>query len=351
MFSTPRFPTLLGAALQAVSLGAADAPTAKTHPAAAGETILIIHADDLGMCHSANAAGMKAIETGIVTSASVMVPCPWFPEMAAWARRHPEADLGLHLTLTSEWEGYRWGPVASRDRVPGLVDPDGYLWAHVADVVRHASADEVEIELRAQIERARAAGMRPTHLDTHMGTLFASEAFFRVYARLSREYGIPAMTLRPGPAARRVMAAHGVHFSEETASLPARYGIPGLDMLYTGVKGKTYEERKAAWFEVLRSLRPGINQIIVHLAGNDPEIQRITHSWRNRWNEFRIFTDPATRALLRERGIRLTGWRTLQDRMRAHRPPGGREAGAAESARQRRETSRRGAAAETGGTE
>ncbi|NOY82653.1 MAG: ChbG/HpnK family deacetylase [Kiritimatiellaeota bacterium] len=325
MFSSPRFPTFLGLTLQAMSLAAAaaaKAPGAETPPAAPGETALIVHADDLGMCHSANAAGMKALETGIVTSASVMVPCPWFPEMATWARRHPKADLGLHLTLTSEWEGYRWGPVAARDRVPGLVDPDGYLWGRVADVVRHASADEVEVEVRAQIERALAAGMRPTHLDTHMGTLFASEAFYRVYIRLSREYGIPAMTLKPGPVTRKVMAANGVKLSEEAIALPARYGIPGLDMLYTGVEGKTYDERKAAWFKVLDSLRPGVNQIIIHVAGNDPEIQHVTHSWRNRWNEFRIFTDPETRDLLRKRGIRLMGWRPMHEQMSPPRPAG-----------------------------
>lgn len=317
---------MMGAAFHAVGLAAwAAGPAAPDPPPVPGgtlpETILIIHADDLGMCHSANAAGMKALDAGIVTSASIMVPCPWFPEMAAWVRHHPKADVGLHLTLTCEWETYRWGPVASRDRVPGLVAPDGCMWPRVADVVEHATPLEVETELRAQIERARKAGIRPTHLDTHMGTLFASDAFFRVYIRLAAEYGIPAMTLKPSPAVRKVMEAHGVHLSDAVAKLPAARGIPELDMLYTGASGRTLAERRAAWYAVLQSLHPGINQIIVHLAQDDPEIRHITHSWRNRWNEFRIFTDPATRKVLEERGVRLMGWRPLLERMRAARPP------------------------------
>src|SRR5687767_12588442 len=128
--------------------------------------LLIVHADDLGMAHSVNAASIKAMETGLVNSASIMVPCPWFPEIAAYARRNPNADLGLHLTLTSEWELFRWGSVLSKDRVPTLFDRTGYLY--VTEDVAAANIDpkEAEAEIRAQIERARAFGIQPTHLDS-----------------------------------------------------------------------------------------------------------------------------------------------------------------------------------------
>jgi len=277
-----------------------------------GPVRVIVHADDAGMCHSVNAATMAALESGAVSSAGIMVPCPWFPEMAAWRREHPEADVGLHLTLTSEWRGYRWGAVAPRDRVPGLVDPDGCLYASVAEVVGRARPEEVEIELRAQIEKALKAGIRPTHLDTHMGTVYARDDFFRVYLALGREYGIPCMVVRPGPETEQLMKSHGVHVQRESIALAAQYGMPQLDMLITGVQpAATFEDRKRAWLDVLSGLKPGVTQIIVHLAGDDPEIRAITGAWRARWNDYRVFSDSEVRRFIAEHGIELIGWKDL----------------------------------------
>src|SRR6185503_14751982 len=108
--------------------------------------LLIVHADDLGMAHSVNAASIKAFETGLVNSGSIMVPCPWLPEIAAYARKFPEADLGLHLTLTSEWNLFRWGPVLSKDRVPSLLTRDGYLYPTETEAASRADAREAEAE-------------------------------------------------------------------------------------------------------------------------------------------------------------------------------------------------------------
>ena len=140
--------------------------------------LIIVHADDLGMAHSVNAATTKAFETGLVNSASIMVPCPWLTEIAAYARANPKADLGLHLTLTSEWTNLRWGPVMSKDRVSSLLDKDGSFHLTETEAAKAADPKEVELEIRAQIERARSLGIVPTHLDSHMGTLYQNKALF-----------------------------------------------------------------------------------------------------------------------------------------------------------------------------
>jgi hypothetical protein len=164
------------------------------------DVVVILHVDDVGMCHSANQGGIESVERGVATSWSVMMPCPWVPEIAQYLRLHPEVDSGLHLTLTSEWRLYRWGPLAGKSQVPGLVDPEGSLWRGVAQVVAHATADEVDREIRAQFERAEQMGLPITHLDSHMGTLFARPDFFERYVRLGVEKQVPI--LRPaGPAA------------------------------------------------------------------------------------------------------------------------------------------------------
>ena len=161
--------------------------------------VLILHADDIGMCYEANQAAQTYLLAGHISSAALMVPCPWYNEMADWYRNHPDFDLGLHLALTSEWKWYRWGPVAAKQTVPGLLDEDGYLHRSVEGVARSASAAEVETELRAQIEKAIRSGPRPTHIDTHMGTLFAKASFTEVYLKLAEEYRIPAMVIELTP--------------------------------------------------------------------------------------------------------------------------------------------------------
>src|SRR4030095_300564 len=153
--------------------------------------LLIVHADDLGMAHSINAASTKAFATGLVNSGSIMVPCPWLLEIATYARSNPQADLGLHLTLTSEWKNFRWGPVLPKDKVATLLDETGYLYLTEREAASRASVAEVESEIRAQIERARKLGIQPTHLDSHMGTLYQSKELFEMFLRVARENKLP----------------------------------------------------------------------------------------------------------------------------------------------------------------
>jgi len=275
------------------------------------DRVLMVHADDLGMSHTVNAASMEAFRQGLVTSASVMVPCPWFLEIANFAKEHPEFDIGLHLTLTSEWKKYRWGPVASRDKVPGLMDPEGYLWRDVRSVAQHATAAEVEIELRAQIEKALATGWKPTHLDTHMGTLYARVDYWEVYAKLGREYKLPVMLMRPTPEFVAEASKDGYPITPAMLEQKEREGFVLLDHLVTGVPGRTIAERRASYQKLLRGLQPGVTMLIVHLGLNDDELKNITNNWETRWSDYRNFTEPEMRDLIRELGIQQTTWRAM----------------------------------------
>lgn len=172
----------------------------------ADSKLLIIHADDLAVAHSEDAASFDALDRHAVTSASIMVPCPWLTEVADYAKAHPDADLGLHLTLTAEWKTYRWGPVESKDKVPSLLDPSGYLWPEVEPAVRNIKAEDAEREVRAQIERAIAAGIHPTHLDSHMGTLFARPDLFAVYVKVAHEYKLPFLAVRNADAPKELLS-------------------------------------------------------------------------------------------------------------------------------------------------
>jgi len=274
--------------------------------------LLIIHADDVGMCHSVNEATIEALGKNIVTTGSIMVPCPWFLEIAEYCREHPEADLGIHITLNSEWKHYRWRPVSSSDKVPGLVDDEGYLWHTVGDVIKHATPEEVETEIRAQIQRAIDFGINPTHIDTHMGTVYAKPEFFESYCKVAGEFGIPPMIVSPESKIARYRKEHVPGMNSLLDKLEEiTIGFPMLDELATGVESVELEKRREEYKEIIRNLNPGVNQIIVHLGLNRPEMHAITGSWLARYNDFRIFTDPEMKDFIEENGVKLIGWREM----------------------------------------
>lgn len=275
------------------------------------EKVILIHADDIGMSHTVNAATIEAFKQGMVTSGAIMVPCAWFPEIADHAKQHPELDLGLHLTLTSEWKYLRWRPVAPLANVPGLVDDEGFMWRSERQTAIKGSAKEVEFELRAQIDRALAFGIKPTHLDTHMGTLYTRKDFFEVYVKLGKEYRIPIMAMRPTPEAIEFGRKDGSPVTAEMLAKVETDGMPLLDYLITGVPGKTFAERKKAYHDVLRNLKPGVTMLIVHLGLDTEELKATTGSWQQRHADFLTFTDPSTKELMTELGIRTTTWREL----------------------------------------
>jgi predicted glycoside hydrolase/deacetylase ChbG (UPF0249 family) len=242
-----------------------------------------------------------------------MMPCPWVAEIADYARKHPEKDLGLHFTLTSEWKGLRWGPVAGRNQVPGLVDPEGYLRKSELFVAAKATPQEIETELRAQIELARTLGIKFTHFDTHMGTLYTRLDYFKVFEKLGKEYGVPILRVKPTEAAKvRLKGVPDlIKYAIDNDARFAQEGLPRLDLLLESAAAgaKTFEDRKAAYWKTLRELPPGQTMMIVHPAMMDPELKAMTNSSADRDGDYRIFMDAATRQVIKDAGIKLIGWR------------------------------------------
>ena len=275
------------------------------YPASA--RLLVVHADDLGMAHSVNRATFEALEKGWITSSSILVPCPWFAEVASYAREHPDMDLGIHLALNSEWTGYRWGPVSPIDSVASLLDKDGYLPLEETAVVANARAEQVERELRAQIDRARAAGIRITHLDSHMATLFRSEALLNVYLRVGYAYNLPLLLERSGAdRSAWALGAQADALVDRVISLDAP-GAPAA-------------EWPAAYEKLLAPLPPGVYELIVHLAYDDDEMRGATWdhpNWGAAWRQadFDLVRSARFRDFLRTQGFTLVKWKDL-DRVR-----------------------------------
>jgi predicted glycoside hydrolase/deacetylase ChbG (UPF0249 family) len=277
---------------------------------------LIIHADDAGMSHSVNRATIDAMEQGIVSSASILVPPAWFPEFADYARKHPDKDYGIHLTLTSEWEFYRWGPVAPREQVPTLIDDEGYLWDNVELVMQHVKAEEAEIELRAQISRARQFGVPLSHLDTHMGALFSRPDLMEVYVKLGLEFDLPVLFIRKiTPEVARgypVLAGRGQAMIDRLSSRR----FPLLDNIGQFYDGDSHEERHRQYVDFLRDLPAGVSELILHCGYDDAELRAITDSASRRDGDRRIFTDPATVALVKDLGIEVITWKQFREMQR-----------------------------------
>jgi chitin disaccharide deacetylase len=269
-----------------------------------GTKLIIVHADDLGETHAVNAAAVNAIERGTINSASMMVPCPWFPEIADYGKSHPDADFGLHLTLTSERVYYRWSPVAPADKVPSLVDKDGYFhhdWDHNEPV----NAKEVEIELRAQIERALGMGVRPTHLDSHQYRLIMSgKELFDVVLRVAHEYKLPIFVTRDWFA----------NYPYLEKSLGPDDIV--LDHTVTIEPSVPPEKWTEFYTTALKNLKPGVTEFVIHPGFDDEELRAATKersSWGSAWRQrdFDFFTSDQFREILDQQKIKLITWREL----------------------------------------
>jgi predicted glycoside hydrolase/deacetylase ChbG (UPF0249 family) len=262
--------------------------------------LLIIHSDDLGMSHSVNRATFEALEKGWITSSSILVPCPWFPEVVRFAKSHPNADLGLHLALNSEWADYRWTPITSKESVPSLLDEQGYMATDESIVAKRAKPSEANIELQAQVDRTLKAGVTLSHLDTHMTALVGSLDLFRVYQSAGRKYHLPILV-----GDYKIPAGTKLNASE---SLVQR--VIGID---PGIAPKDWTN----WYEkTLAALPPGVYELIVHLGYDDDEMRGATRDhpdWGAAWRQldFDMVQSPDFQKFLHDQGFIMVTWKDL----------------------------------------
>lgn len=263
------------------------------------DRLLIVNCDDLGSCHAANLGVYEALRSGLATSASLMVPCSWSRDAA---RRYRGEDVGVHLTLNSEHDGFRWGPIT---QAPSLLDGDGGFPRTIEDLWDHADLDEVRRELRAQVERAILWGFDVSHLDSHLGALQLRPEFFDAYLELGVEMGLPLRL--SGASSERAI---GFPFRR----LAAEEGVRFPDHLVTvrGVGSRRVIER------VLGDLRPGVTEIYAHPAIDTPELRAALPDWPARVDDHDLVAlDRSLRALVERAGVHLIGYRALRDLQRA----------------------------------
>jgi chitin disaccharide deacetylase len=270
------------------------------YPASA--RLLVLHADDLGMNHSVNRATFEALEKGWITSSSILVPCPWFPEVAMWAKQHPHADLGIHQALNSEWTTLRWGPVSPVDKVPSLLDAEGYLPLETDAVSKNAQIPEATAELRAQIDRAQSKGIHVTHLDTHMSALFETADLYTMYRQMGYRYGLPILEALAG--------SHGPSGTTPPAEEVLVQKVIAID---PGIAAKDWID----WYEKqLAPLPPGAYEVILHLAYDDDEMRGATFDhpdWGAAWRQqdLDMVKSAEFQKFLKDQGFVLVGWKDL----------------------------------------
>ncbi|MEO8719809.1 MAG: polysaccharide deacetylase family protein [Ginsengibacter sp.] len=290
--------------------------------------VLILHMDDAGMSFSTDRGIKKVFEKGVANSTSVMMPCPWVPGIVRYINSHAGIDAGLHLTLTSEWKDYRWLPVAGASMVPGLVDSTGAMWSDVSDVVKYASPDEVDKEIRAQLVRAEKMGFHPTHLDSHMGTLFASGDFLQKYIQLGIEKQIPLMF--PGGHDTYIsnemkLSKTQLHQFQELGKKIWNAGLPLLDDLMnssydwnppSSIKddASLCKWRVDLYENALLKLKAGVTMVIMHCTDPSEIFSEISDSGDKRKADMLAMLDPGFKKFLKDNGFMLTTFHELMER-------------------------------------
>ena len=277
------------------------------------DRVAIIHTDDIGMCQASVEAFADLNEAGIISSGAVMVPCPWFLHAAGYAREHPAADLGVHLTLTSEWSTYRWGPISTRDPASGLVDEQGYFYHLTAPAQEHGDPAAVETELTAQVQRALQAGIVPTHVDTHMGTV-AHPKFMAIYLQLALKFGLPAMVFRLDEAGWQA-AGLDPEFAKTAAAFVQQLEASGLPLLDSlgGMPLDTDLDRLERTKQAFSALQPGLTHFIIHPSKDTPELRAITPDWACRVADYHDFMNEELRRHITQTGVHVIGYRTLKE--------------------------------------
>lgn len=321
---------LLTAALLSVGSQAQDMTYAEKLGFPKGKKVVILHIDDAGMSYDSNLGTIRALKEGVANSVSVMMPCGWVPGFVHFLKENKDVDAGLHLTLTSEWKQYRWGPLAGKPTVRSLVDSEGALWPSVKDVVQHGTPDHVEMEIRAQLDRARTMGFEPTHMDSHMGTLFATPEFLQRYVKVGIEEKIPVMF----PGGHNTLIKVDERLEGERLEMVRNLGrqlwdagLPVLDDLHNtsygwvpDVKGKISKKKlqKFKAEKYVRALKeeiqPGLTMVIMHCTHPTEVFEHISSSGVTREGDLLAMLDPSVRKAIEDEGIILTTWRELMER-------------------------------------
>jgi predicted glycoside hydrolase/deacetylase ChbG (UPF0249 family) len=276
------------------------------------DRLAIIHTDDIGMCHASIQAYVDLLDFGIISSAATMVPCPWFPHLASYCRENKNVDMGIHLTLTSEWDSYRWSPVSTHDTVSGLIDSEGYFFRTSEEAQLKGNSDAVNLELSKQVERACKAGLNISHLDTHMNTV-AHPKFINSYIQLAVQQKLPFLFPRMDQGGFQKLG-----LDQEIASIAAllvnqleEMGIPLVDNV-AGLNLDNPVNRVNQAKQALSSLPPGITHFIIHPSIDTPELRAITPDWQSRVADYRTFMDEDIRKFINSIGIHVLGYLSLK---------------------------------------
>ncbi len=280
------------------------------------DRVAIIHTDDIGMCHASVQAFKDLWAFGTITSGATMVPCPWFPAVAQLCKENPEIDMGVHATLNAEWENYRWGPVSTKETSSGLLDEAGYFHQWHQAVYDNATVEAVDAEVNAQIEKALAAGINVTHVDSHMGTIM-NPKFIQSYVQAAAKRLLPPMLPRLNAKGMDLM---GMSEQERMAYAPVMdmlesTGIPMLD----GILGMPLEhdnDHIGVAKHLFGELPTGITHFIFHPSIDTPELRAIAPDWRARVANYNAFMSDDIKKLLEREDIKLIGYRAIRDTMR-----------------------------------
>ena len=282
------------------------------------DRLVIIHTDDIGMCHASVQAFQELWAFGTITSGATMVPCPWFPAVAQLCRENPAIDMGVHATLNAEWESYRWGPVSTREAGSGLMDESGYFHQWHQAVYDHAKPEEVEKEVNAQIERALAAGIDVTHVDSHMGTIM-SPLFIQSYIQAASSRLLPSMLPRLNAKGIEMM---GVGEEERIMYTPIMQmlesmGLPMVDGLLSMPLNEPEESRQMEIAkELLGDLPEGITHFVLHPSVDTPELRAIAPDWESRVANYNVFRSEEFKTFLEREDFKLIGYRAIREALR-----------------------------------
>ncbi|MBB6326448.1 hypothetical protein FHS59_002076 [Algoriphagus iocasae] len=274
------------------------------------DKLLIIHGDDVGVSHSQNKATFEALKSGLVTSTSMMVPSAWSAEVGVMAKEIPDADVGIHITLTNEWNNYNWPPKAGKSVVPGLTNEKGFMYPDCPPVTANASPEEVELEIRAQIKGANEMGITPTHLDSHMGCIFYGRPeYLRSYLKIAQELKVPAMVntqimegiIKPNKALFEGINLENIPVINEIIMANPEDYESGMEEFYT---------------KQLTNLKPGVHVMLIHLAFDDEEMNAVTaghDSYHAPWRQadFDFFTSEKAKELIQKNNIKLITWKEI----------------------------------------